>query len=110
MYALIMAGGSASRLGAGEKALTRIRDHPLISYTLDAVTRAGLVPIVIVSPKTPYTTNYCRIHGVDWICTSGSGYVEDIHEAVKILEINDAVLTVCADLPGISPDHITEIV
>lgn len=110
MYALIMAGGRASRLGAGEKALTRIRDRPLIAYTLDAVRQAGLDPVVIVSPMTPYTANYCRIHGIDWLCTSGTGYVEDLHEAVKDLEINEAVLTVCVDLPGISPEHISKII
>lgn len=78
MFALIMAGGRASRLGMGEKALTRIHDKPLLSFVLNAVEMAELEPVVIVSPLTPYTTNYCRMHDIPWICTDGKGYVQDI--------------------------------
>lgn len=106
MFALIMAGGRASRLCMGEKALARIHDKPLLSYVLNAVEMADLEPVVIVSPLTPYTTNYCRIHDILWICTDGKGYVEDIAQAVSELAITGPFLTICADLPGITADHI----
>lgn len=109
MFALIMAGGKASRLGMGEKALARIGDRPLISYVLTAVIDAGLSPIVIVSPLTPYTTNYCRVQNIEWICTDGRGYVEDIGQAVTELSITGPVLTICADLPGITAKHIKTV-
>ena len=110
MHALIMAGGRASRLSMGEKALTRIADKPLLLYVIDAVTIAGLDPVVVTSPKTPFTTNFCRACGIDWLCASGAGYVEDIREAVLILEIEGPVVTICADLPGISAEHITSLI
>ncbi len=109
MFALIMAGGRASRLGMGEKALARIHDKPLLSFVLHAVEMADLEPVVIVSPLTPYTTNYCRIHDILWICTDGKGYVEDIGQAVRELSITGPFLTICADLPGITADHIRRV-
>lgn len=109
MFALIMAGGKASRLGMGEKALTRIHDKPMLSYVLEAVMKAGLTPVVIVTPLTPYTTNYCRIHDILWICTDGTGYVEDIWQAVDELSITGSFLTICADLPGITADHLKRV-
>ena len=110
MFALIMAGGRASRLGMGEKALTRIHDKPLLSFVLNAVEMAELEPVVIVSPLTPYTTNYCRMHDIPWICTDGKGYVQDICQAVGELSISGPFLTICADLPGITADHIRNII
>ena len=109
MYALIMAGGQGKRLAMGEKALARIGDRPLLSYILNAILEAELFPIVITSPNTPYTTNYCRAHYIDWLCTSGKGYIEDLHEAVIDLDIIDPFFTICADLPGITADHIRHI-
>ncbi|OQB38773.1 MAG: Adenosylcobinamide-phosphate guanylyltransferase [Euryarchaeota archaeon ADurb.Bin165] len=109
MFALIMAGGKASRLGMGEKALARIHDRPMISYVINAVIKAGLTPVVIVTPLTPYTTNYCRIQDILWLCTDGTGYVEDIWQAVEELSINGPFLTICADLPGICAEHITMV-
>ncbi len=106
MYALIMAGGRGTRLGQGEKALARVLDKPLLSYVLAAVTDAGLDPVVITSPHTPYTANYCRIHDILWICTDGKGYVEDIRQAITELSIKGPCLTICADLPGITAEHI----
>lgn len=110
MYALVMAGGRASRLSMGEKALTRVADKPLLLYVIEAVCDAGLDPVVVTSPKTPFTTNFCRACGIDWICASGAGYVEDIHEAVHTLEIEEPVVTICADLPGITAEHITSLI
>lgn len=109
MYALILAGGKGSRLCMGEKALVRIFNRPLISFVLEAVKNSGLDPFVIVTSQTPYTTNYCRIHNIPWICTDGSGYVEDICQAVLELNISGPFFTICADLPGISKGHISTV-
>lgn len=110
MHVLIMAGGRASRLSMGEKALTRVADKPLLLYVIEAVCSAGLDPVVVTSPKTPFTTNFCRACGIDWICASGAGYVEDIQEAVTTLEIEGPVVTICADLPGITAEHIKYLI
>lgn len=110
MYALILAGGKASRLGMGEKALVRIANRPLISFVFESVLDSGLNPFVIVTSKTPYTINYCRMNDIPWICTKGSGYIEDIREAVMELSIKGPFLTICADLPGIRKEHISSVI
>ncbi|NLV26656.1 MAG: NTP transferase domain-containing protein [Methanomicrobiales archaeon] len=107
MYALILAGGKASRLCMGEKALVRLFNRPLLSYVIDSVLKANLSPCVVVTSYTPYTTNYCRIHDIPWICTDGKGYVEDIWQAVLDISISGPFLTICADLPGITAENIT---
>jgi len=109
MYALIMAGGRATRLGNGEKAITRIRDRALLDYILDAVQGADINPIVITSLYTPYTSNYCRGQAIEWLCTSGKGYIEDLCEAVILLDLKEPLFTICADLPGITSEHILQV-
>lgn len=106
MLTLIMAGGRATRLQMGEKGLVRLCNRPLIDYVLDAAGKAGLTPIVVTTPKTPYTANYCRIQGIEQICTSGDGYVEDVIEAVSCLEEEGPVLILCADIPGMRSEHL----
>lgn len=110
MLALIMAGGKGTRLQMGEKGLVRLCDRPLIEYVLTALEKAGFDILVVTTPRTPYTANYCRIRGVDQVCTEGTGYVEDIIEAVHLSDEHGPVLIVCADIPGITPHHLEEIV
>ncbi|MDD1728340.1 MAG: NTP transferase domain-containing protein [Methanospirillum sp.] len=109
MLALIMAGGRGSRLQMGEKGLVRLCDRPLIEYVLDTLENSGLEPVVITTPRTPYTANYCRVREIDQICTEGIGYVEDLVEAVEILGEKGPVLIVCADIPGLRPEHLDYI-
>jgi adenosylcobinamide-phosphate guanylyltransferase len=101
-----MAGGRGSRLQMGEKGLVRLCGRPLIEYVLNAIQETLLIPIVITTPRTPYTANYCRARDINQICTEGAGYIEDICEAVAILGENKPVLIVCADIPGIKQDHL----
>ena len=50
-----------------------------------------------------------RVQNIEWICTDGRGYVEDIGQAVTVLSITGPVLTICADLPGITAKHIKTV-
>ena len=109
MLALVMAGGRGTRLQMGEKGLVRLCGKPLIEYVLNALDETGLESIVVTTPKTPYTKNYCRACGVDQICTEGSGYIEDISEAVSILGEQGPILIICADIPGISASHLNSV-
>ncbi len=104
-----MAGGRGSRLQMGEKGLVRLCDRPLIEYVLDTLENSGFEPVVITTPRSPYTANYCRVRGIDQICTEGVGYVEDLVEAVDILGEKGPVLIVCADIPGLRPEHLDHI-
>jgi adenosylcobinamide-phosphate guanylyltransferase len=106
MLALILAGGRGSRLGMGEKPLVRLCGRPLIEYPLDVCRECGLEPVVITTPSTPYTENYCRAQGYDFVKTDGDGYVEDLVRAVLLLGAKGPIFTLCSDIPGLSREHI----
>lgn len=109
MYALILAGGSGTRLDLGEKPLVTVKGRPLIEYVIDAFRVAGHKVVVVLTEKTPYTRNWCRARGISHIVASGSGYIEDICEAVSFLELNDPLFTCVADLPCLRPETIRQI-
>lgn len=109
MRALIMAGGAGSRLGRGEKPLVLINGQPMIRSVLDAFFSAGCDPVVVVSPRTPMTANWCRAHGIAIVRTTGDGYVTDMINAVHQLEESLPVFVSVSDIPCISPGIISTI-
>lgn len=109
MHALILAGGAGTRLELGEKPLVLIRDRPMIEHVITAFGAAGHDVIVVLSGKTPYTHNWCRARGITHITASGSGYIEDIAEAVGILGEEGPFFTCVADLPCLDPHTIRKI-
>lgn len=109
MLALIMAGGAGSRLGMGEKPLVTICGKPMIAYVLDAFAAAGHETVVIASPRTPYTRNWCRARGIDLYEAGGAGYIEDLEEAASALDLAGPAFTCVADLPCLTADLIRAI-
>jgi adenosylcobinamide-phosphate guanylyltransferase len=109
MHALIMAGGSGSRLNLGEKPLILIGGKPMISYIIDAFLSAGFEPVVAVSPGTPMTTNWCRAHTIAVSKTEGSGYVNDMISAVRMMDEPLPLFICVSDIPGITPEIIQTI-
>lgn len=106
MYALILGGGRGTRLGLGEKALVTIRGVPMIRRVADAFVEAGCDIVAVLSPRTPYTRNWCRANGIFHYVAEGKGYMEDIIEAVTALEISSPVFTCGTDLPLLSADIV----
>jgi len=78
MLALIMAGGCGSRLNAGEKPLVNICGNPMIYHVIRAFEDAGCELVIVSSPKTPFTKNWCRTNGFEIYNSGGTGYVEDM--------------------------------
>jgi adenosylcobinamide-phosphate guanylyltransferase len=109
MRALIMAGGAGSRLALGEKPLSLVCGRPMISYISDAFRAAGCEPVVVVSPKTPMTSNWCRAQDVAVVRTAGDGYVEDMVSAVRNLEEEKPLIVSVSDIPCITAAIITTI-
>jgi adenosylcobinamide-phosphate guanylyltransferase len=109
MDALILAGGSGSRLDLGEKPLVTIQGKPMIGYVIDAFRAAGCEVVVVLTSKTPYTRNWCRVHGVQHFTASGSGYIEDIRETAEFLDKRGPFFTCVADLPCLDQAVIVEI-
>ena len=109
MRALIMAGGEGTRLGMGEKPLVRIAGRPMISWVIDAYTKAGVNPIVVTSDKTPYTKNWCRANDITFVSTEGEGYLEDLISAVLILEEDGPFFTSVSDIPCLRSETICAV-
>ena len=109
MRALILAGGSGSRLGRGEKPLTLVSGRPMISYITDAFCSAGCEPVIVVSRKTPMTANWCRAQGIAVVQSAGNGYIEDMVDAVRYLEENQSLIISVSDIPCITPSIIITI-
>jgi adenosylcobinamide-phosphate guanylyltransferase len=104
-----MAGGAGSRLGRGEKPLVPVCGRPMISYVTDAFRSVGCEPIVVISPKTTMTANWCRANNIPVVRTAGDGYIEDMVGAVRLLEEEKSVFISVADIPCITPAIITTI-
>jgi adenosylcobinamide-phosphate guanylyltransferase len=109
MLALIMAGGSGSRLSMGEKPLISICGMPMISYVIDAFSAAGLDPVVVASPKTPMTMNWCRAHNIAFVKAEGKGFVEDMISAVQTLDENRPLFICVSDIPCITGEIIRSV-
>jgi adenosylcobinamide-phosphate guanylyltransferase len=110
MLALILAGGRGVRYGGGEKPLALCGGRPMIERVADALEGAGLEVVVVASPCTPFTQNWCRAHDLLCVCTAGTGYVEDLAEAAALLGLDEPVLCVSADLPCLTADLVGEVV
>ncbi|MDD1685220.1 MAG: NTP transferase domain-containing protein [Methanoregula sp.] len=110
MRALIMAGGSGSRLARGEKPLIPVCGRPMISYVIDAFRSAGCEPVVVVSPNTTMTANWSRAQGIAVARAEGDGYIEDMVRIVKDLEeALPLIISVC-DIPCITPAIIGTVI
>jgi adenosylcobinamide-phosphate guanylyltransferase len=109
MYALIMAGGAGTRFNRGEKPLITLNGRPLISYVVDAFAGAGCDPIVAASFRTPMTLNWCRAHGIGYCKTDGTGYIDDMVSAVRMLDEEKPLFVSVSDIPCITPDIIRSV-
>lgn len=99
MLALIMSGGEGSRLRLGEKALVPVNGKAMAAHVIDAFREAQIEPVMVTSPKTPFTKNWCRANGVDFINTAGAGYLEDLREAVIESSEEGPLFTAACDIP-----------
>jgi adenosylcobinamide-phosphate guanylyltransferase len=109
MLALIMGGGEGTRLGLGEKPLVTVGGTPMLCSVIEAFVQAGYEVVVALTPRTPYTANWCRVHEVPTLMTGGTGYVEDLIEAVCELEERNPLFTSVSDLPCLRPSTIHRI-
>jgi adenosylcobinamide-phosphate guanylyltransferase len=109
MLALIMAGGSGSRLNLGEKPLIPIQGRPMIAYVIDAFCAGRFDPVVAASPNTPMTMNWCRAHGIAFCKSEGRGYVEDMISAVEILDERHPLFVCVSDIPCLTAKVIRQI-
>jgi len=109
MRALIMAGGVGSRLNLGEKPLILICGQPMVSYVIRAFWHAGCEPVLAVSPQTPMTMNWCRANNIAFCRTDGKNYIDDMVQAVRLLDEHNPLFISVSDIPCISADIVRSI-
>lgn len=110
MRALIMAGGSGSRLNSGEKPLAMICGQPMIAYVIRAFQGVGCETVIAGSPKTPMTANWCRANSIPFCKTDGLGYVADMVQAVESLEEKGPLFISVSDIPCVTAEIISSII
>ncbi len=109
MLAVIMAGGRGTRLGKGEKALVQLGGIPMVKRIVTAFITAGHTPLVVTTPDTPYTSNYCRAHAIEVYRSKGVGYLSDLVETIVTIEETESFFVAAVDLPCLSCDIISRI-
>lgn len=109
MQALINAGGKGSRMGRCgiEKPMMAVGDECTVQRVLDALEASSHIDriLVSVSDNTPETEKYLRDRGVDVIHTSGESFMDDLHDAFRIMD-GDYVLTCPSDLPLLTTEVV----
>ena len=102
MEALVMAGGKGTRMGfcGVEKPMIEVGGVYTVERVVNALKDSKNIDsiLVSVSPNTPDTERYLKEIGVETIRTSGEDYVQDLHDAFRILK-GKYVLTCPSDMP-----------
>jgi GTP:adenosylcobinamide-phosphate guanylyltransferase len=111
--ALIMAGGLAQRMGAGEKSCIKLNKKPLISYIISALENANGIERIYVSvtqatPKTKalIEKEYPEIQIIE---AAEGNYVGDMIYSIKAAKVNGPVLVAMCDLPLVESDIIDDV-
>ncbi|MBE6487377.1 MAG: GTP--adenosylcobinamide-phosphate guanylyltransferase [Methanosphaera stadtmanae] len=113
--ALVMAGGLGTRMDLDiEKPLIILNGKPMIEYVVRALLESKYVDniLVAVSPNTPNTKEFLKKFPVTVIETSAKGYIEDLSEVLsnrKYVKEDEVIMTIVADLPFVTAQHIDEV-
>ena len=83
-----------------EKPMQVIGDKPTVQRVVEAISASPNIDrlLVSVSDNTPETERFLNSLGVETIRTSGESFMDDLHDAFRVLE-GDYVLTCPSDLP-----------
>ena len=102
MEALVMAGGKGTRMGfcGVEKPMIEVGGVYTVERVVNALKDSKNIDsiLVSVSPNTPDTERYLNEIGIETVRTSGEDYVQDLHDAFRILK-GKYVLTCPSDMP-----------
>jgi adenosylcobinamide-phosphate guanylyltransferase len=113
--ALVMAGGKGTRMHIDEeKPLIKVNDKPMIEHVLNALMNSKYIDkiLVAISPNTPKTQKFLKDFPVIVIETKAKGYIEDLADILQdrtYLEEDEVVMTIVADLPFVTSNHIDDV-
>ncbi|MCD7781474.1 MAG: NTP transferase domain-containing protein, partial [Methanosphaera sp.] len=113
--ALIMAGGKGTRMHMDyEKPMIKVNDKPMIGYVIEALLESKYIDkiLVAISTNTTHTREYVRKYPVTIVDTKAKGYLEDLSDILSnrdILDEDEVVMTIVADLPFIRSEQIDDV-
>lgn len=109
MQALINAGGKGSRMGKCgiEKPMQMVGDKHTVQRVVDALSASSHIDrlLVSVSDNTPETERYLNSVGVETIRTSGESFMDDLHDAFRVMD-GEYVVTCPSDLPLLTTEVV----
>ncbi len=100
--ALVLAGGSATRLGGSDKATIEIGGKTLLERALEAVT--GAAKVVVIGPEREIAAD------VVWAMEEppGTGPAAGIGAGLRLVD-SELVVVLAVDMPLVSSEHITRL-
>jgi len=110
MIGLVMAGGKGTRMKLDEEKLLLQYKKPVILHVIDSLQNSNSFSkiLAVTSSNSPKTKKLLQENDIETFDTSGTGYVEDLNSALKI--IDDKVLVASGDLPLLDVEIIKNIV
>ncbi len=111
MICLVMAGGKGSRMYMNTEKLLLKYKKPIIFHVLDALKNSKCFKRIIIatSHHSPKTMNMLKELDYEIIETRGTGYVEDLNQALCEID-GDVVLVTSGDLPLLDGEIIKQII
>ena len=109
MQALVNAGGNGTRMGrcGVEKPMHMVGDKHTVERVIDALSGSSHIDrvLVSVSDNTLETERYLKSIGVETIRTSGESFMDDLHDAFRVME-GDYILTCPSDIPLLTTEVV----
>ena len=110
MIGLVMAGGKGSRMLIPKEKLLLEFEKPVILHVIDAMKESMCFSeiIAVTSSNSPNTEHLLQKNNVTIFHSSGSGYVDDLNNALQ--SIDDSVFVTSGDMPLLDKEIIQTIV
>lgn len=105
-----MAGGKGSRMLISKEKLLLEFEKPVILHVIDAMKESMCFSeiIAVTSSNSPNTEHLLQKNNVTIFHSSGSGYVDDLNNALQ--SIDDSVFVTSGDMPLLDKEIIQTIV
>ena len=105
-----MCGGKGTRMKSSEEKLLLKYKKPIIEYVLTAFKNSGIFTkiVCVTSNNAPKTHKFVSDLGIDILQTKGSGYVNDLNEALS--KFNELIFVASGDMPLLDSEIIQKII
>ena len=105
-----MCGGKGTRMKSSEEKLLLKYRKPLIEHVLNALENSKIFSriVCVTSNNAPKTREFVSRMGIDILETKGSGYVNDLDEA--ILKFDELIFIASGDMPLLDSKIIRKII